>query len=121
MKIALCQVNPAVGALEANKDLILDHYRKAVENGADLVVFPEMVITGYPIADLLYENGFVDENMAVLGEIAGQTTVHLILGYIHKENGRLYNSVAVCVNAEQIYRYDKILLPTYDVDRKSVV
>ncbi len=115
MKIALCQVNPAVGALEANKDLILDHYRKAVENGADLVVFPEMVITGYPIADLLYENGFVDENMAVLGEIAGQTTVHLILGYIHKENGRLYNSVAVCVNAEQIYRYDKILLPTYDV------
>jgi NAD+ synthase (glutamine-hydrolysing) len=115
MKIALCQVNPTVGALEANKDLILDHYRKAVKNGADLVVFPEMVITGYPIADLLYENGFVDENMAVLGEITCQTTVPLILGYIYKENGRLYNSAAVCVNAEQIYRYDKILLPTYDV------
>ncbi len=115
MKIALCQVNPTVGALDANKDLILTHYKEAVENGAELVVFPEMVITGYPIADLLYENGFVDENMAALGEIAGQTTIPMILGYIHGENSRLYNSVAVCVDGKQIYRYDKILLPTYDV------
>ncbi len=115
MKIALCQVNPTVGALEANKNLILNHYRKAVDNGADLVIFPEMVITGYPIADLLYENSFVDDNMTILDDIAGQTNVHLILGYIHRENDRLYNSIAVCVNEEQIYRYDKILLPTYDV------
>ncbi len=115
MKIALCQVNPTVGALDANKDLILNHYRKAIENDADLVVFPEMVITGYPVADLLYENGFVDENMAVMGEITGQTTIPLILGYIHRENGCLYNSVAVCIRTKQIYRYDKILLPTYDV------
>ena len=52
MKIALCQVNPTVGALETNKALILNHYVEAVENGVDLVVFPEMVITGYPIADI---------------------------------------------------------------------
>ena len=70
MKIALCQINPTVGALDANKELILANYKEAGENGADLVVFPEMVITGYPIADLLYEDGFVDENKKVLGEIA---------------------------------------------------
>ena len=115
MKIALCQVNPTVGALDANKELILSKYREAIEGGADIVVFPEMVITGYPIADLLYEDGFVEENMVVLGEIAEKATVPLILGYIHKENGDLFNSAAVCIHGKQIYRYDKILLPTYDV------
>ena len=115
MKIALCQVNPTVGALETNKALILNHYVEAVENGADLVVFPEMVITGYPIADLMYENGFVDENLTVLDSIISQATVPLILGYIHQENGLLFNSAALCMNGKQIYRYDKILLPTYDV------
>ena len=115
MKIALCQVNPTVGALEANKALILNKYIEAVENGAALVVFPEMVITGYPISDLMYENGFVDENLTVLDSIISQATVPLILGYIHQENDHLFNSAAVCMNGKQIYRYDKILLPTYDV------
>ena len=115
MKIALCQINPTVGALDANKELILSNYKEAVENGADLVVFPEMVITGYPIADLLYEDGFVDENKKVLGEIADKSTVPLILGYIDKDKEHLFNSAAVCVNGEQVYRYDKLLLPTYDV------
>ena len=115
MKIALCQINPTVGALEANKALILNQYIEAVENGAALVVFPEMVITGYPISDLMYENGFVDENLTVLDSIISQATVPLILGYIHQENGLLFNSAALCMNGKQIYRYDKILLPTYDV------
>jgi NAD+ synthase (glutamine-hydrolysing) len=115
MKIALCQINPTVGALEANKALILNKYIEAVENGAALVVFPEMVITGYPISDLMYENGFVDENLTVLDSIISQATVPLILGYIHQENGLLFNSAALCMNGKQIYRYDKILLPTYDV------
>ena len=53
MKIALCQINPTVGAFKDNKKLILSNYREAVKHGAELVVFPEMVITGYPIADLL--------------------------------------------------------------------
>ena len=66
MKIALCQINPTVGALDANKELILSNYKEAVENGADLVVFPEMVITGYPIADLLYEDGFGVRNQESL-------------------------------------------------------
>ena len=115
MKIALCQINPTVGAFEDNKKLILNNYREAIEDGAELVVFPEMVITGYPIADLLYEDGFVRGNMAILAEIASQATIPLVVGYVHGENSHLYNSAAICVDGQQVFRYDKILLPTYDV------
>ena len=115
MKIALCQINPTVGAFKDNKNLILSNYREAVKHGAELVVFPEMVITGYPIADLLYEDGFVRENMAILAEITSQATIPLVVGHVHGENGHLYNSAALCVDGKQLFRYDKILLPTYDV------
>ena len=115
MKIALCQINPTVGAFKDNKKLILSNYREAVKHGAELVVFPEMVITGYPIADLLYEDGFVRENMAILAEITSQATIPLVVGHVHGENGHLYNSAALCVDGQQLFRYDKILLPTYDV------
>ena len=115
MKIALCQINPTVGAFKENKKLILSNYRDAVKDGAELVVFPEMVITGYPIADLLYEDGFVRENMAILAEITSQATIPLVVGHVHGENGHLYNSAALCVDGKQLFRYDKILLPTYDV------
>jgi len=115
MKIALCQINPTVGAFKENKKLILSNYREAVKHGAELVVFPEMVITGYPIADLLYEDGFVRENMAILAEITSQATIPLVVGHVHAENGHLYNSAALCADGKQLFRYDKILLPTYDV------
>ena len=115
MKIALCQINPTVGAFKDNKNLILSNYREAVKHGAELVVFPEMVITGYPIADLLYEDGFVRENMAILAEITSQATIPLVVGHVHAENGHLYNSAALCADGKQLFRYDKILLPTYDV------
>ena len=115
MKIALCQINPTVGAFKENKKLILSNYREAVKHGAELVVFPEIVITGYPIADLLYEDGFVRENMAILAEITSQATIPLVVGHVHAENGHLYNSAALCADGKQLFRYDKILLPTYDV------
>ena len=115
MKIALCQINPTVGAFKNNKELILHNYIESLNNGADLVVFPEMSITGYPISDLLYEDGFVDQNMIILDEIISKSTKPIVIGYIHQEEGRLYNSAAVCSNGKILFRYDKILLPTYDV------
>ena len=115
MKIALCQINPTVGAFKKNKDLILRNYMESIDNGADIVVFPEMSITGYPIADLLYEDGFVNQNMIILDEICSKSTKPLILGYVHNEDGRLFNSAAICINGKQTFRYDKVLLPTYDV------
>ncbi|MDG2265394.1 MAG: nitrilase-related carbon-nitrogen hydrolase, partial [Candidatus Marinimicrobia bacterium] len=115
MKIALCQINPTVGAFKENKELILRNYTESLDNGADLVVFPEMSITGYPISDLLYEDGFIDQNMTILDEIISNSTKPLIIGYVHQKEGKLFNSAAVCLDGKLLFRYDKILLPTYDV------
>ena len=58
MNIALCQINPIVGDFEYNFSKIISTYREAVENGAELVVYPELAITGYPPQDLLFESTF---------------------------------------------------------------
>ena len=115
MKIAICQINPTMGDFPGNRDKILSFYREAVKKGADLIVFPEMVITGYPPQDLLLERDFVQENVEILEDISNQVTVPAILGYIREEKSALYNSGAVCANGAVIYTYDKILLPTYDI------
>lgn len=115
MKIALCQINPTVGALEHNYQLILSNYQKAINSGAELVIFPELAITGYPPQDLIWETPFTAKNLAKLDQIASKTTVPLITGFIREENGHIFNSAALCQNGEVLYTYDKILLPTYDV------
>lgn len=115
MKIALCQINPTVGNFDSNKKKVLNYYSNALRLNADIVVFPELTITGYPPQDLLLENGFVDDNLIILEEIATQTTIPMIIGFVRKENGRLYNSAALCQNSKITETYDKILLPTYDV------
>ena len=115
MKIALCQINPTVGAFKENKDLILRNYKESLDNGADIVVFPEMSITGYPIADLLYENGFVNQNMIILDEISSKSTKPMILGYVHEDHGHLFTSAAVSLDGKQTFRKEKLLLRTYDI------
>lgn len=115
MKIALAQINPIVGAFDKNKELILNYYKKACDINADIVVFPELAVTGYPPQDLLLEQGFVDDNIKYLNEIAAKSITPLIVGFVRKENGRLYNSAALCQNGKVTDVYDKILLPTYDV------
>ncbi|MEE8340543.1 MAG: NAD+ synthase [Candidatus Neomarinimicrobiota bacterium] len=115
MKIALCQINTIVGNYEYNKKKILNYYSKAIGINADIVVFPELAISGYPPQDLLLENGFVADNQNILNKIAAQTTVPMIIGFVRKENGKLHNSAALCQNGKIIDTYDKILLPTYDV------
>ncbi|SVC68606.1 uncharacterized protein METZ01_LOCUS321460, partial [marine metagenome] len=59
MKIALCQVNPILGNFSFNINKIQSFYDRAIESGAELVIFPEMVVCGYPPQDLIWENGFV--------------------------------------------------------------
>lgn len=115
MKIALCQINTTVGAFNYNRDKILNYYFKAIKLNADIVAFPELTITGYPPQDLLLENGFVADNMIILEEIAKESTIPIIIGFVRQENGRLFNSAALCQNGKIVDTYDKILLPTYDV------
>ena len=66
MKIALCQINPILGSFTYNKKLIEKNYNTALENGADLIVFPEMSITGYPPQDLLLQKDFIKKNEEIL-------------------------------------------------------
>lgn len=115
MKIALCQINPTLGAFSFNEEKILKVYNNAVGQAADLVVFPELAITGYPPQDLLYHEGFVSTNLDVLKRIASQTSIPVLIGYVRAADGKLFNSVALCQDGMVMDSYDKMLLPTYDV------
>ena len=115
MKIALCQINPTVGAINQNRIKIRDWYRQAREEGADLVVFPELAIMGYPPQDLLLRNKFVTKAHDALISLAKASTVPMIVGNAHLDDNRLFNSAFVCAKGQVLGQYSKKLLPTYDV------
>ena len=115
MKIGICQINPTVGAINKNKQLILDYYDKSISRGAELVVFPELVLTGYPPQDLLLRDRFLTSAAAALDEIANHTSVPMILGSTLVEDNNLFNCSFICENGKILGHYKKILLPTYDV------
>ena len=115
MKISLCQINPTVGAIDRNVDLIMKWYQKAVAAGSELTVFPELALVGYPPQDLLLRRRFLDKAEMALKSIAERTTVPMIIGNPLRENGELYNCAFVCSNGEITGHYKKRLLPTYDV------
>ena len=117
MRIALAQTNSTVGALEGNGDRILRFARDAAMRGAQLIVFPELAITGYPPRDLLEKQSFLERTEAQLQRIASKTgalEATLIVGTVTTEN-YLYNTAAVLRGGQVIFRQKKMLLPTYDV------
>src|SRR5271154_5193125 len=100
MKIALAQIDTTVGDLRGNCAKILDFYRRGVAAGADVVMTPELAITGYPPRDLLAKHRFVHDNLSTLHEIAAQIgPTALLVGYVDfnlKRPGRDYvNAVAL--------------------------
>jgi NAD+ synthetase len=120
MKIALAQIDTTVGDLRGNSGKILEFYRRGVAAGADVVMTPELAITGYPPRDLLAKQRFVHDNLAALHEIAVQIgPTALLVGYVDfnlKRPGRDYvNAVALIQNGMIISVRYKMLLPTYDV------
>jgi NAD+ synthase (glutamine-hydrolysing) len=120
MKIALAQIDTTVGDLRGNSGKILDFYRRGVAAGADVVMTPELAITGYPPRDLLAKQRFVHDNLAALHELAAQIgSTALLVGYVDfnlKRPGRDYvNAVALIQNGKIISSRSKMLLPTYDV------
>jgi len=113
MKIALAQINPIVGDIEGNAGKIISIIKKIK---ADVVVFPELSITGYSPQDLLLNRNFVDENMAALKKIIKNTkNKAAIVGFAGKANGSLYNSAAVAGNEQIIEIHRKICLPNYAI------
>lgn len=124
MKVALAQVNPIVGDLRYNAEKIVSFISRAEESGAEIVVFPELALVGYPPKDLLLKPSFVDDNLAALERVAMACKgITAIVGYVDRNTnpvGRpLRNAVAVCSGGVVSSRHFKTLLPTYDVFDES--
>jgi NAD+ synthase (glutamine-hydrolysing) len=120
MRIGLAQINPTVGDLPGNRRLILDAYTNLVAQGAELVVFPELAICGYPPRDLLFKSRFVTDCEASVREIAAAIgDVPVLLGTVAQNlsgAGRpAYNAAAFCHRGQVLATAHKCLLPTYDV------
>ncbi len=115
LRIALAQINPKVGDLEANLATICAAYEDAEAAGCDIVAFPELAITGYPPEDLVLKPGFVADNKVALAKLAARTRRCVaVVGFVEADRD-LYNAAAVCANGAVVGTYRKRLLPNYAV------
>lgn len=120
MRIGLAQLNPIVGDLPGNRRKILEAYAQLVGQGAELVVFPELAICGYPPRDLLFKRRFVPDCEESLREIAAAIgEVPALIGTVEQNrtgSGRpFFNAAAFCHRGQVVTSAHKCLLPTYDV------
>ncbi|MGA3296792.1 MAG: NAD+ synthase [Candidatus Bathyarchaeia archaeon] len=126
----MAQINATVGDLEGNKRLIIEFGKRAINEKADLVVFPEMATTGYPPLDLLppremrppsgdrrpSQEDFVRKNKEGLEDIAKNLlNITSVVGFVDYDDSNLYNAAAVMKNGKITHVTYKTLLPTYDV------
>jgi NAD+ synthase (glutamine-hydrolysing) len=115
VRIALAQVNPTVGDLSGNARLVIDGVERAREAGADIVCFPELVITGYPPEDLVLKPSFVRDNLAQLHFVAEATRgISAVVGFVDQE-GEIYNAAAFIHDGEVKAVFHKVFLPNYGV------
>ena len=120
MRVALAQVNPTVGDLRGNRRLVEEAAAKAVSEKADLVVLPELVLTGYPPMDLLEREGFVRDQLRELEALAAASErVAIVLGAVlpapAESPQRLINAAVLLAGGARRAVRAKTLLPTYDV------
>ena len=120
MRLGLAQINPIVGDLAGNRRRILDAYNALVAQGAELVVYPELAVCGYPPRDLLFKRRFVPdvaESLAQIAEVIGD--VPALIGTVEVNPNGLgrpfFNSAAFCHRGKVVTTARKCLLPTYDV------
>lgn len=119
MKIGLAQINTTVGDLPGNLQKILAAYERLTAKGADLIMTPELAITGYPPQDLLFKSRFVPLTLASLATLQAQVgEVPLLVGYVDHNSGHgqpYYNAAALLHRGKLVQKFYKSLLPTYDV------
>jgi NAD+ synthase (glutamine-hydrolysing) len=116
MKIACIQINPTVGAIQNNIDIIIEQGLAAQEQGADIIVFPEMVVAGYPPEDLIERediNHWVVEGLDRIREASGSSA--WILGHPTKVKNGVYNSASIYSQKKILGSYHKHRLPNHDV------
>jgi NAD+ synthase (glutamine-hydrolysing) len=115
MRLALAQMNTTVGDLDGNRERILSRLHEAKETGADVVLFPELAVTGYPPEDLLLRPSFVEAAEESLAQIAREARgIVAFVGTPHLDRD-LYNVCAVCAGGEVKALYRKRFLPNYGV------
>src|SRR5579864_6621353 len=122
MRVALAQINPTVGDFPGNVDRMTRATREASARGAEVVVFPELALTGYPPRDLVEKPSFLDRSERELERFAqgiADLDVTTICGYVGRSEAtvgkRALNSAAVVERGQVVFRQHKMLLPTYDV------
>jgi NAD+ synthase (glutamine-hydrolysing) len=116
LKIALGQLNFTVGNIRANADKIIHAIDKARSEKADIIVFPELSLCGYPPLDLVLEDEFVNANMIKIEKIAKHAVdIVALVGYVRSHNGKRWNAIAVMQDGKIVANVHKINLPTYDV------
>jgi NAD+ synthase (glutamine-hydrolysing) len=119
MKIGFAQINPTVGDLSGNFEKIIGAYERLAAAGAELVLTPELAVTGYPPQDLVFKSRFVPQNLEVLEQLHSRMgNAALLVGFVDRNEGRgkpFHNAAALLERGKPIRKAHKSLLPTYDV------
>jgi len=120
MRVALAQINPTVGDIDGNTTRIISAIDSARDQGADLVVTPELAVFGYPPKDLLCRKRLVERNVQAVRRIVEHCTgITAAVGYVEPDPDKaghgIFNAAALCRDGAIVANYRKVLLPTYDV------
>jgi len=117
VRIALAQVDTTVGDLDGNVERLRAWASRATEAAADVVVFPELALTGYPPEDLVLRPAFVRDNLQALDALAKHTAggCPIVLGFVDRSDRGIHNAAALLANGEVVARYHKVKLPNYGV------
>ena len=115
LRVALAQLNPTVGGLDANLEQMSEAYDEAEAAGCDIIAFGELSMIGYPPEDLVLKPGFVEDNLEALAKFAARTRrCAAVVGFVDLDRD-LYNAAAVCAGGEVVGKYHKRLLPNTTV------
>jgi len=117
IKIQIAQINPIVGDIQSNANKIIDLSIDASENGAHLIVFPELALTGYPPEDLLFRDGFIDQVKNEINSLCElvPSNISILFGAPSKNDKNLFNSAYLIQNNKVQNIYNKQELPNYGV------
>src|SRR5438477_10211853 len=119
MRVGFAQLNPTVGDLRGNFEKILQSYERLAAAGAELIVTPELAITGYPPQDLVFKSRFVPQTLEMLDQLHRRIgSAALLVGYVDRNSGRgkpFRNAAALLERGKPVRKTFKSLLPTYDV------
>ncbi|MDD5449991.1 MAG: NAD+ synthase [Candidatus Omnitrophica bacterium] len=116
LRIAIAQINAAVGDLEGNAEKILDYINSAKKGAADIVVLPELALCGYPPEDLLHKKIFIDQNLKEIKALARKVRgITAIVGFVDRQKKAIYNAAAVIADGKIKAVYHKTHLPNYGV------